>query len=263
METWSAIEFTCWLSVWLYRAHTISFTWGWILYRMKVYPVGPVGLLSQKGSANKGETKTPSQIKPTKIIITQSYSEYLWSWHGICQALRFCIFLEMTVLSQSERNAKILTNYLWDNQLFYTVNLRLNIMKCLLVEQAQQWSNSFWNGMKPRSWMEKALNENNSLTQTQWCSIYPGTIELSSKTLHETENNLYIVTGLKQKGLELQVLSSTVFTKQQTVIEVIKSKKDGCVLAFRRYRASEVPCVPSFPCSCNTAFLLHCCPGPA
>lgn len=58
--------------------------------------------------------------------------------------------------------------------------------------------------------------------------------------LHETQNNLYIVTGLKQKGLELQVLSSTVFKKQQTVIEVIKSKKDGRVLAFRRYRLQSL-----------------------
>lgn len=58
--------------------------------------------------------------------------------------------------------------------------------------------------------------------------------------LHETQNNLYTVTGLKQKGLELQVLSSTIFKKQQTVIEVIKSKKDGCVLAFRRYRVQSL-----------------------
>lgn len=26
-------------------------------------------------------------------------------------------------------------------------------------------------------------------------------------------------------------------------------------------RASKVPCVPSFPSSCNIAFLLHCWPG--
>lgn len=58
--------------------------------------------------------------------------------------------------------------------------------------------------------------------------------------LQETENNLYMVTGLKQRGLELQVLSSTIFKKQETVTEVIKSKKDVCVLAFRRYRVQSL-----------------------
>lgn len=56
----------------------------------------------------------------------------------------------------------------------------------------------------------------------------------------ETESNLYIVTGLKQRGLELQVLSSMTFKKQQTVIEIIKSKKDGCVFASRTYRVQRL-----------------------
>lgn len=168
----------------------------------------------------------------------------------------------MTVLSQSERNAKTLTNYLWNNQLFRTVSLRLNIMKCLLAEQAREWSNSFWNGMKSLVEWRSPLNENDSLTHTQWCSIYLGTIQLTIKMLQEAENNLYIVLGSKQRGLELQVVSSTVFKKQQTVIEVIKSGKDVFLLSEgTENRASKVPCVPSFPFSCNTSFLLLCWPG--
>lgn len=80
--------------------------------------------------------------------------------------------------------------------------------------------------------------------------------------LQEAENNLYIVLGSKQRGLELQVVSSTVFKKQQTVTEVIKSGKDVFLLSEgTENRASKVPCVPSFPFSCNTSFLLLCCPG--
>lgn len=65
----------------------------------------------------------------------------------------FQISGEMYFLGMEE--IQILTNYLWDNQLFCTVCLRLNMLKCLLVEQGRQWSNSLWNGTKPTSRTDK------------------------------------------------------------------------------------------------------------
>lgn len=118
--------------------------------KKKKEPIRPPSIYLKKAVLINGKQKQNTKKKSTK-----SYSEYLWTSHGICWALTFCRFLETIALSQSGRNAKILTNYLWDNQLSCTIYLRLDITKCLLVEQAGQWSNSLWNTAKPSSWTEK------------------------------------------------------------------------------------------------------------
>lgn len=53
------------------------------------------------------------------------------------------------------------------------------------------------------------------------------------------ENNIYFVTGLKQSGLELQVLNSRIFRRQQTAAEVRKSTKELYIFALETYRTQS------------------------
>lgn len=111
------------------------------------------------------------------------------------------------------------------------------------------------------------LNENNSLIQTQYCSIYLGITHLTSKILQVPENNLYTVTGLKQSGLELQVLSLTTFKRQQTVVEVRKSNKESnfCLRNVQNTEPPECLVCPPFLADITLLypFLLYCWSGSA